>query len=790
MSRPEFREFAWYFLLGLLSLLALARLDTLSSLVQRNQLISSVAERILSDREHHLGQCPASWTATLQDAPSFVEETAGALSNLAASTRADYRLKELSSVFLFAGHDERAAVSIFRSLANERQLLLNPHNPLFWFLRSREEEQLERTNDAIKLAETGLSLPASGLSSSLRLEESIRLLNLYRHPGSRYEDSALRKTLCAAVTGLWSQVRIELADVDREPVGSDNSSDQTLAALLGAWLSVRLGDLEGEREWLESAGPVPVDGWNKGDAYLWLASRLEKLRPWSCEEGTLQIYSWYSSHHPDDPQGPYLCGLALLQRCRFRESQERLLEALRRQPGNTDAMRALGLLFETQGQFSFAELWLKKAIAGWPKNADYHARLARVLEKLGETRNAAQEFRSAMELDPNQAEFRAWAGWFYLNRGDAPRARVLLRGSFTLRPSELCCRGWTQRCNRNNGKDAMMKRVLVTGVGGFIGSHVAERCLNHGFHVVGADDLSGGFLENVPEQVEFRLGNLVDPEFVRSLWTDGPFDFVYHIAAYAAEGLSHFIRRFNYQTNVIASVNLINASVLNKVKCFVFTSSIAVYGKNQTPMTEDMLPRPEDPYGISKYAVELDLAAALEMFSLPYVVFRPHNVYGERQNIADKYRNVIGIFMNQLMSGKPMTVFGDGTQTRAFSYVDEIALTIARAPLTPAAYGQVFNVGADTPYSILQLAAAVARALAVEPKLVHLPARKEVLHAFSSHRKVQEVFGMRRSLGLEEGLQRMADWARNRGAAKPVDFGEIEIPVNLPVSWRRKEAGH
>src|SRR5437867_11048966 len=137
-------------------------------------------------------------------------------------------------------------------------------------------------------------------------------------------------------------------------------------------------------------------------------------------------------------------------------------------------------------------------------------------------------------------------------------------------------------------------------------------------------------------------------------------------------------------------MTLINASVNHGVKCFVFTSSIAVYGRNQLPMTEDMVPQPEDPYGISKYAVELDLRAAHEMFGLDYVVFRPHNVYGERQNTADRYRNVVGIFMNQVLHGQPMTVFGEGTQTRAFSHVDDVAPLIARAPLVPAAINQVF----------------------------------------------------------------------------------------------------
>lgn len=328
-----------------------------------------------------------------------------------------------------------------------------------------------------------------------------------------------------------------------------------------------------------------------------------------------------------------------------------------------------------------------------------------------------------------------------------------------------------------------MTNVLVTGAAGFIGSHVVDHCLGLGFDVVAVDDLSGGFRENVPAGATFRQGSVTDVAFVKSLFTEARFEYVYHLAAYAAEGLSHFIRRYNYQTNLVGSVNLINESVLGDVGCFVFTSSIAVYGANQTPMAEDLVPRPEDPYGISKYAVELDLEAAHRMFGLPYVVFRPHNVYGERQNIADRYRNVIGIFMNQVMRGEPMTIFGDGLQTRAFSHVDDVAPVIARAPLVVAARQQIFNVGADKPYSVLELAEEVASAFGVAPSIAHLPARNEVVHAFASHEKARSVFSPPDPVPLRDGIARMARWARARGSFTPVTFGDIEVARGLPPSW-------
>src|SRR6266566_4573060 len=255
-----------------------------------------------------------------------------------------------------------------------------------------------------------------------------------------------------------------------------------------------------------------------------------------------------------------------------------------------------------------------------------------------------------------------------------------------------------------------MSRVLVTGGAGFIGSHVADALVTRGHEVTALDDLSGGFTTNIPAAAAFAQGSVTDHALVDRLFAERRFEHVYHLAAYAAEGLSHFIKRFNYTNNVIGSVNLLNASINTGVKTFVFTSSIAVYGGTPPPMTEEHGPAPEDSYGIAKYAVEMELRACRDLFGLNYVVFRPHNVFGPRQNIGDRYRNVVGIFMNQLLQGQPMTIFGDGLQTRAFSHVDDVAPLIARAPLVPDAYNRVFNIGADTPYTVLQLAQEIAAA--------------------------------------------------------------------------------
>jgi UDP-glucose 4-epimerase len=324
---------------------------------------------------------------------------------------------------------------------------------------------------------------------------------------------------------------------------------------------------------------------------------------------------------------------------------------------------------------------------------------------------------------------------------------------------------------------------LVTGGAGFIGSHVAKHCLDAGHRVIVLDDLSGGFEDHIPDGAVFVKGSVTDEKLLERLFNEYEFDYVYHLAAYAAEGLSHFIRRFNYNTNLIGSVNVINEAVKHKCKCLVFTSSIAVYGPGQLPMTEDMIPQPEDPYGVSKYAVELDLKAAHEMFGLNYVVFRPHNVYGENQNIGDKYRNVIGIFMNQIMQEKPLTIFGDGTQTRAFSYIDDVAIPIARCVEIPDAYNQVFNIGADKPYTINELVHVVGKHFNVTPEVKHLQARKEVMHAYSDHSKAHKIFQGRRSVSLEDGIRIMANWARRVGSRKSQEFNNIEIRKNLPDGW-------
>lgn len=331
----------------------------------------------------------------------------------------------------------------------------------------------------------------------------------------------------------------------------------------------------------------------------------------------------------------------------------------------------------------------------------------------------------------------------------------------------------------------MKKISLVTGGAGFIGSHVVDSLISMGHKVIVLDDLSGGFESNVNKKAKFYKGSITNEKILDKIFAENKIDFVYHLAAYAAEGLSHFIRKYNYENNLVGSINLINRAVKNNVKHFVFTSSIAVYGTNRTPMVETLTPLPEDPYGVSKYAVELDLKAAHEMFGLNYTIFRPHNVYGEKQNHGDPYRNVLGIFINNLMQKKPMTIFGDGKQTRAFSYIRDVAPYIAKAVEVPKAKNEVFNIGADKPYSILDLVNTIADSMKVDPKIKFLPARNEVAHAYSDHTKANKIFGIKKTTELRDGVGKMVRWSLSVGPKNPKKFKNIELTKNMPPSWKK-----
>jgi len=324
--------------------------------------------------------------------------------------------------------------------------------------------------------------------------------------------------------------------------------------------------------------------------------------------------------------------------------------------------------------------------------------------------------------------------------------------------------------------------ILVTGGAGFIGSHVCRHLLNEKKRLVVLDDLSGGSKANLPAGVTFVKGSVTDAALITELFKTHSFDYVFHLAAYAAESRSHFVRRFNYENNLLGSANLINAAVNFGIKCFVFCSSIAVYGHHAPPVTEALTPQPIDPYGIAKYAIELDLRAASEAFGLKHIIFRPHNVYGPNQNLNDPDRNVIGIFMRQLLRGEALTIVGDGEQRRGFSYIDDVAPIIARSIAVPAAINETFNLGSDVHTSINELANAVSVAMDMEAERKFLPARNEVFHAYSDHQKIKRAFELDEATPtpLSKGLQLMAAWAKKQALPSENDIvHSLKNEINL-----------
>jgi len=330
-------------------------------------------------------------------------------------------------------------------------------------------------------------------------------------------------------------------------------------------------------------------------------------------------------------------------------------------------------------------------------------------------------------------------------------------------------------------------KAIVTGAAGFIGSHVAEILANDGHDILGIDDLSGGFPENIPDKVTFEQRSVTDP--LDDLFEKFQPQAVFHLAAYAAEGLSHHIPVFNYTNNVVGTANVLSASYRADAKHFVFTSSIAAYGHPHEGevFDENTACFPCDPYGAAKLACEHQLRAFFDYHGGPaYTIFRPHNVFGPRQNISDPYRNVVGIFMARALQGKPMPIFGDGSQTRSFSYISAVAHAIASAPFVPEARNRTFNIGGDEPMAVRDLAENIAREMGVPPNLEFLPSRKEVQHANCRHDLARQVFSdaYGKALDIRSGLREMVKFVRSRPVPPPTECpAPIEISDHLPPSW-------
>jgi len=327
--------------------------------------------------------------------------------------------------------------------------------------------------------------------------------------------------------------------------------------------------------------------------------------------------------------------------------------------------------------------------------------------------------------------------------------------------------------------------IFVSGCAGLLGSNYSRHLMAHGEKVVGIDNLSGGYKAFVPRGDNFTFVklNLERRKQVAELFEEYKPKVLFHFAAYAAEGLSPFMRNFNYRNNLICSANLINPCIEHNTK-MIFTSSMAVYGEQEPPFTEDKRPQPIDPYGIAKYAVECDLEVASKQLGLRYNIVRPHNVLGKYQNVWDRYRNVIGIFIRKTLNGQPILVYGDGEQTRAFSdikyYMEPFDL------LHDNFDGEIFNIGADkffTLNEVAQTVQSIGKKYGYDVPIEHAPPRHEVKHAYCNHDKANTMLNFKDDTKLDELIEEVFVWAMKQPNRKVKDK-DYEITKDIYDYWK------
>jgi UDP-glucose 4-epimerase len=328
--------------------------------------------------------------------------------------------------------------------------------------------------------------------------------------------------------------------------------------------------------------------------------------------------------------------------------------------------------------------------------------------------------------------------------------------------------------------------ILITGVGGLIGSNFADYIINTNkdVKIVGIDDLSGGYKENINSEVIFYQINLQNYDSVEQIFIDYKFDYIFHFAAYAAEGLSPFIRKFNYNNNLLTTVNLINMAVKYKIKRFIFTSSMAVYGNGKVPFDEKDTPKPYDPYGIAKYACEMDLQVAKNQHNLDFCIIRPHNVYGNKQNIWDKYRNVLGIWIYQYLNNQPLTIYGDGEQTRAFTHIDDILPCLWKSAILETSRCKIINLGGIHSIKLNEAKDIFLEIIKNKDYPVkYLTERHEVKHAWSTYQKSVYILDFKHQKELKDGLKQMLEWAKTQPNREVKKWGKYELEENIYEQW-------
>lgn len=331
------------------------------------------------------------------------------------------------------------------------------------------------------------------------------------------------------------------------------------------------------------------------------------------------------------------------------------------------------------------------------------------------------------------------------------------------------------------------KTVLITGVAGLLGSRLADWILENEpeTEIIGIDDLSGGYKENVAHGVKFFTFDIAaEPGLVNHIFSSHKPSVVYHFAAYAAEALSPFIRNYNYTNNLLATANLINSSIRYGVDRFVFTSTLAVYGNGQVPFDESAVRQPVDPYGVAKMACELDLEIAGEQHGLDWCIIRPHNVYGVKQNIWDSYRNVLGIWMYKKLHDQPLTIYGDGEQIRAFSYIDDSVECLWRAGWLPQCSRQIINLGGIVHVSINE-AAHILLDVVGGGDILRLPPRHEVKYAYPTWQKSVDLLGFEHKTDLHHGLSKMWEWAKQQPDRPRQVWSEYELDKGIYDYWKK-----
>lgn len=331
-----------------------------------------------------------------------------------------------------------------------------------------------------------------------------------------------------------------------------------------------------------------------------------------------------------------------------------------------------------------------------------------------------------------------------------------------------------------------MKKIFVTGVAGFLGSFLAQELLELGYDIVGNDNLVGGYKDNVPKGVKFYKVDCCDTKKMAKIMQGC--DVVYHCAALAYEGLSVFSPALIAENIYQATASTISAAIQNKVKRFIYMSSMARYGKNKVPFKEHFLPRPQDPYGISKFSAELLLMNLAEIHKMEYVIAVPHNIIGPRQKYDDPFRNVVSIMINRMLKGEQPIIYGSGKQKRCFSFVGDVlnCLVILKDAKIS---GEVINIGPDEEFiTIKQLAIRIAEKLGFNLKPIYVPKRpQEVELATCSSDKARKLLGYKTKYSLDEGLEEMIYYIKNRGT-KPFNY---HLPIEIisdktPKTWVNK----